>query len=65
MKDSTYKFLEKLVARYHDLERVKEDIAKAYLALEETYKNKIDERHFYAQIDLDPIYYPHAHPHLM
>ncbi|MBR4286286.1 MAG: SIS domain-containing protein [Clostridia bacterium] len=40
MKDSTYNFLEKLIARYPDLECVKGDIEKTYLILEETYKNK-------------------------
>ncbi len=39
MKDSTYKFLENLIARYPDLECVKGDIEKTYLVLEETYKN--------------------------
>lgn len=40
MKDSTYIFLEKLITRYPDLQCVKGDIEKAYLVLEETYKNK-------------------------
>ncbi len=40
MKERTYKFLEKLISRYPDLEGVKGDIEKTYLILEETYKNK-------------------------
>lgn len=39
MKESTNKILEELVVRYPSLNEVKQDVLKAYLLLEEAYKN--------------------------
>lgn len=39
MKETTNKILDELVERYHQLEVVKEDIYKAYIVLENAYKN--------------------------